>query len=52
MHFTVSLAACMLDEHYPDWPGMLRDAGAAMYAARSAGRNRVVLFTPAAAQGS
>lgn len=48
MHFTVSLGVCVLDAHHPDWDALLRDADAAMYQAKSEGRNRVVLAQPAA----
>ncbi|MET0983327.1 MAG: GGDEF domain-containing protein [Telluria sp.] len=48
MHFTVSLGVCVLDTYHPDWTALLRDADAAMYQAKSEGRNRVVLTRPAA----
>lgn len=48
MRFTVSLGVCGLDAHHPDWAALLRDADAAMYLAKSGGRNRVVLAQPAA----
>lgn len=43
--FTVSIGVAMLDSHHSDWPALLKDADAAMYCAKNAGRNRVVLAT-------
>jgi diguanylate cyclase (GGDEF)-like protein len=48
IRFTVSLGVCGLDAYHPDWAALLRDADAAMYQAKSGGRNRVVLAQPAA----
>lgn len=45
-HFTVSLGVCLLDQQHPDWETLLRGADAAMYAAKSGGRNQVVLAAP------
>jgi diguanylate cyclase (GGDEF)-like protein len=44
LRFTVSIGVALLDQHYPNWDLLLREADTALYAAKAAGRNRT-LFT-------
>jgi diguanylate cyclase (GGDEF)-like protein len=43
LRFTVSIGVAVLNHQYPDWTELLREADAAMYEAKSAGRNRTIL---------
>jgi diguanylate cyclase (GGDEF)-like protein len=43
LRFTVSGGVAVLDQHHGGWPELLRAADAALYQAKAAGRNRIVL---------
>lgn len=43
LRFTVSIGLAVLDPRRPDWAALLRAADAALYQAKSGGRNRTVL---------
>lgn len=48
LRFTVSIGVAVLDTHHADWAALLRDADQAMYRAKHAGRNCVMLAQPIA----
>jgi diguanylate cyclase (GGDEF)-like protein len=43
LQFTVSIGVAALDHRHPDWVELLRAADAALYEAKTTGRNRTVL---------
>lgn len=48
IQFTVSIGVAVLDPSHADWKAFLKDADTALYQAKRAGRNRVVLANAAA----
>jgi diguanylate cyclase len=45
LRITVSLGVAVLDDAHDHWETLLRAADAALYRAKTAGRNRIVLAT-------
>jgi diguanylate cyclase (GGDEF)-like protein len=43
IRFTVSIGVALLDRRDADWAKLLREADAALYQAKAAGRNRTIL---------
>lgn len=45
LKFTISIGVALLQARHTDWPALLKAADTAMYSAKNAGRNQVVLAT-------
>lgn len=50
LQFTVSIGVAALNSRHADWNALLKDSDTAMYSAKRAGRNRVILAYPTASE--